>query len=1064
VSGVVKVVLGLAVVLVVGVGALLLLEDEGAVGPASGAVVLGDAGADAGRTELPEVADGDRAALTADHAEPAALGGEAGGPEQLPDAAAALEAAEPLALLTGRVVDEAGRPVAEAKVVFHGGGGLLLARRLAPGGEFPDRPQTATDDDGRFALEVELLPADDEDEDALPGLLGGGGHGQLALVHQAFRTGMHDCPRLVQATLDMGTLVLEPGARVSGRVVDENGRPIADAEVSGRNIAAQSGGLSGGIFSLIAGRAAETHGASISGPDGRFVVTGLGPGPAEISASAEGRQLGLVEDLELAPHQTHDVGDVVLGAGAAIAGWVLDDAGRPVLGARLRVSSMMRIMLNSMDDMPRRHMGQEFRMRAESDVEGRFELSGLSPGQYSVHVEAEGFSRLEQQNVSTGTDDLRLTLRPLGGLLISVADEASGEPLDGARLHATPGPSGSFMGMRGGDALPVLTGAAALAAAGAAAGNLRPEGLYLVQDVPPQGAEVELSADGFATLNLDATPVDPGGFGRAVALLLPESVLAGVVLDSDGEAVPDAKVSIAPWTAPESQGGFGGDEVVISRKLRRTLGGGSSAGNWRRVRSDDEGHFVMRGVPAGSWELSAKADGFSPSEALVTELAEGERREGLTLVTPVAGAIAGRVVERDGTPVAGAEVQVKILGEQGGADALIASAVLGFDPSGRNASTDGKGEFLVGGLLPGSYEVKLAMRQGLSMGNAMMIVMGGSETSNEPDGSVRVDVLPREQAWVELVRPPSATLSGQVLAGGRPVPDLTVSLSPAGSFLPFGGQRARTDRYGNYEFTGVEPGEFDLSAVAPGAASPVEHTLKLDGGQNATQDLVFSGATVTGRVTDADSGQGVGGVTINMIPVKSESSPGFSGTSSMAFSFVSVGPGGGSSGMQMDIGGGALSRVRTAPDGRFEVRWVQPGEYTLQAEGGGVVSTEHGPLDIKDRTLVDGVEIKAPRGAVLMGMLTSVETGMPLSGTPISLEAVGGGDREMTVAEEGRYRFEGLAAGEYSVQVMGSGFGGAPLASEIVNLAAGEERVLDLSAAGDSSGGGGQGMTISIGG
>jgi hypothetical protein len=1069
-SGTVKFVAGLAVVLVVGAGALWLLEEDGGDVGGGGAVVQGSATDDDALTDLPSAAEGGKSRLTADPSTPTDLGGAAGltATSDDPAAAAAMAVSKPRAVLEGRVIDEAGRAVAEAKVVYNGSGGVGLARRLGAEGDFPSDPETVTDSRGHFSLEVEIAEDEDE-EDALPAILGGGGHGRLALAHSAFRTGMHECPRLTEGTVDMGTIVLEAGARVAGRVVDENGRPIADASVSGRNLEKQSGGLPFNIMGALGGRMSEHLGASTTGPDGRFLVTGLGPGSAEISATADGRQLGLVEDLELQPHETLDVGDVTLGAGEAISGWIVDTQGMPVPGAVVRVSSMARIVVRSLDDMPRNHMGNEFRMREESDADGWFELSGLSSGQYTLHVSADGFGRMDRENVPSGTADLRVTLHTLGGVLLTIVDESEGEPVDGASIRAKPGPEGDFGMVFSNEVLPVLEGEAALAAAGDSAGNARPEGLYYIQNVPPQGARVAITAEGFAAFEVDSSPVDSGGTTRLVAALLPESILAGLVLDPDGELVADAQVTVSAWEPPPAMD-MGGGRIELRREVSRGIGGGPSGSTetWQRVRTDDEGRFEVRGVPAGTWELDAKAAGFARSEPVTAELEEGERRANLVLEVPVAGAIAGRVVERDGTPVPAVEVVIKSIeaGSGGDPSAALAAAFVGFDPSGRNTTTDGNGAFLMEGLVPGPYEVSLARRQGMSMGNAMIILGGGSQPAGDPGETQEVEVLARQEAQVELVRAPMARLSGQVLAGGRPAKAVTVSLNEAGSFLPFGGSRAETDRFGRYEFTDINPGEYELSAVAPGAARPVEVGVTLHGGEASTKDLVFSGATLAGKVVDKDSGRGVGGVTINLLPIENVGSGSSESTTSVSFAFVSAGPGGGRSGMQMDMGGGALSRVRTGADGSFQALYVQPGEYTLQAEGGGVVSTEVGPIDVPDESLLDGIVVEAPRGAILTGLVTSSDTGLPLSGTPVSLVPIDGGSREMTVAEEGRYEFEGLAEGEYNVQVMGSGFGGAPLASEVVVLAQGETRVLDLQAAPQEDGGfggGGRRMTFDIG-
>ena len=154
--------------------------------------------------------------------------------------------------------------------------------------------------------------------------------------------------------------------------------------------------------------------------------------------------------------------------------------------------------------------------------------------------------------------------------------------------------------------------------------------------------------------------------------------------------------------------------------------------------------------------------------------------------------------------------------------------------------------------------------------------------------------------------------------------------------------------------------------------------------------------------------------------------------------------GGGSSGMSMELGGGDLSKVRSSPDGRFEVRWLKPGEYGIQTTGGGYARAEAGPFQVTEAEVVDDVVIEAVRGATVSGQIVSGETGELMDGVPVSLVGRSSGSREMSMAQGGSYRFEGLAEGEYDVMVLGSGFNSQPIALETISLGRGEDRRLDL--------------------
>jgi len=495
-----------------------------------------------------------------------------------------------------------------------------------------------------------------------------------------------------------------------------------------------------------------------------------------------------------------------------------------------------------------------------------------------------------------------------------------------------------------------------------------------------------------------------------------------------------------------------GGSFEVRREVMMSIGDDDESGvdDWRLATTDDEGRFEFGSVPPQDWEVSAQADGFAKSEAVLVELDAAQLHDGVRVSLVPAGDLAGLVLDADGAPVAGAEVLVKPVAQPGQADPQLAglppglAAMLGGGADGQeSARSDGAGRFVVKNLLPGDYDVSLNRQGGMRVGGAFMVINESGSGQGMDETTQRVTVLAAEEVFVELIKPATATLVGRVLAAGRPVDGARVSLKEADSFMPFGGLSAEADELGYYRFDDVEPGSYEVSSIVTGAALPEKAEVDLVGGREETQDIVFDGATVAGRVVDADSGEGVAGVTVNVIPVRSASA-GPRQQNRMAFAFMSAGPGGGGGGMQMDIGGGSLSKVRSGPDGVFEVRFLDAGKYMFETQGGGYTKAEEGPVELKDERELDGVVIEAVRGAVLSGVVVDGDTGQPLDSAPVALSSMSGGPPEMSLTQGGRYLFEGLEAGDYTVSVQGSGFGGPPLATEVVTLAQGEERALDL--------------------
>ena len=961
------------------------------------------------------------------------------------------------AVLKGRVIDEYGRPVAQAEVTYLPGSAAFRGFGRRSDRDEPEPPAATTDAAGRFELDVEL--AEEGSRDARRFL---GADANLVVRHDAFATLVKPHDDRTVGEQQVGDLVVEAGAWVTGRVVDPAGRPVAGAEVRGRNSfdpADSGGGRALPFFRNILG---ESLDEVESGADGRFTLTGLRPGLASVTARKEGMRTASVEDLELTVGRGADAGSLVMEQGEIIAGYVLDDRGLPVPGASVRVSSMTRFIVGNMQDLPRRGLGEEMRLRAESDESGWFELAGLSEGTYNVHVSAEGFARVTEENVAVGRRDLRLTLERFGALLVTLRSARDDSPVDAAefRIRALEDGPRFFGGRRGERAEGVLTGQDALVAAGL---DGDPEGVYYIPGAGPRGSELTVEAPGFALLDIEGPAVLSGGLERLTVDLLPESIVSGRVVDEAGAPVADARVRLEPHEEPTAD--MGGGRFEVSRNVERRIGGPRGGGGEpHSTRTDESGLYELRGVPAGSWDLTVRADAFVRPEALVLDLGEGDQvQQDVTL--EVGGSITGLVTEADGELIAGMDVRIESAQPaptNGMVDALQQqlgrqlAAVMGDGYGTYTATTDAEGRYRRDGLPPGEYTVKLAPPQAMRMGGrggpafAIMLDEGGAGVD---ETARRTTVAKGAEAVVDLVRPPRGEVSGRVTASGEKLEDVEVTLRSAGAFMPFGGRTAITDEFGRYTFEDVESGDYTVSAMAPGAALDEKLDIEVRSGEGVTADLAFSGATLRGRVLDADGGRGAAGVLLTVAEVEEQGGgggpfgafgSGFAGEIRMVTS-MDDGGGGGAFGSEFVFSGGATSRVKTDGDGNFELKYVKPGKYRIEARGAGYTEGEAGPIDVDDQSVVDGIVIEVVRGSVVAGTVFSGKTGEPLPGVPVRLTSVDGGVAEMTSTEDdGSYRFEGLESGAVRVSVLGSGFGGDPIAEEELSLGTGEERKLNL--------------------
>ena len=138
------------------------------------------------------------------------------------------------------------------------------------------------------------------------------------------------------------------------------------------------------------------------------------------------------------------------------------------------------------------------------------------------------------------------------------------------------------------------------------------------------------------------------------------------------------------------------------------------------------------------------------------------------------------------------------------------------------------------------------------------------------------------------------------------------------------------------------------------------------------------------------------------------------------------------------------SRVATTDaQGRFEIRELPAGRYTMTASKGGFVSLQFGqrrpsesgtPIELADAQTIDKITIALPRGSVLGGRVTD-EFGEPVANASVTawryayqagarrmVPAPGANNRD-TTDDQGTYRLFGLPPGEYYVSAMLRGGG-----------------------------------------
>jgi protocatechuate 3,4-dioxygenase beta subunit len=395
-------------------------------------------------------------------------------------------------------------------------------------------------------------------------------------------------------------LVLAPGQRIAGRLVQDAGAPLVGFEVRAESASAQ-------------GAEDPLPTVARTDKDGAFSVGPFATGSYRLTAARAGYVLRRGPTVDLpAPNGQPPPVLLELVRGARMTGQVTDARGAPAPAARVRcVASGMEDLTVEPGPLPLaaeaaalpsgagRALGST--RSAIADAHGRFTVDDLIPGRYRVEVAHAGSGPMR-------TDELTLApgeRRDLGALALKdgfpveghVVDE-SGVPIEGARVATAGGADDAVAGLY------------ALTDGGGGFSIELPAGHYrLAASAPGHGgarAEVDVRA---------------GAAPAPLVLRLPraEAFLEGLVRDTGGR--PLGRARLLAW--PRDVAAVAGADAPI---------GAASA--------DVGGHFRMSDLPAGELRIEVQ----HPDYPHVTLPATPGQFASLTV--PFPGGIAGEARAR----------------------------------------------------------------------------------------------------------------------------------------------------------------------------------------------------------------------------------------------------------------------------------------------------------------------------------------------------------------------------------------------------------------------------------